>query len=774
MPENLKYASLFLLIFIFKLNLRSQSDRLTISVLDSERKTPIEGCLVSYNGYSYLTDEQGVLDLYINSSVAQICFHLLGYRDTCSPIDTASFQRYYLERNSEILLEVQVLPNSENRSKASLLNSVLKTRVVSKDLQAMGLLLGEEDLFKGLVFTPGVQSGNPGSSEVHIRGSDHYGNSILLDGVPIYNVLHLNGATSPFPNQGINSLTIFKQGIQSMYGFGTSAILNLETKNAPKQTNFKDISVGFGSLEFTIGCPLKKGSSGFLLSQRLSTVTPILYITNQITGSGSSENLSFYDIILKTQYQLDSFTHFSQTNYFSIDGSGVTTEDYLNSANVDKRTINWASSLKFKKRLAPNFFFDQIAFISLYDYNYRRDFSGGERSANLDYRLTYSNIGLKSNYKVGFNNQNLLNFGFGVNFLMLHGPRISSDQNLLENLGSNQFFNYYYLEYTHKISDQLNMRLGLRSELISSIGGYHKILFLPRGLITYSPKDYLSIFFSYDHLSQSTHIVRRGVLTSPEDFITMSSQELPAQESVQISAGLNSTFGKVGVQAQLYYRNLISAIDIDYSKPHFFNEPLASMANQGLVLTDPSNALVTVRGAAYGVDAGFRGAYKRVRYSASYSWTKSVRNSEFLNHGLDYNYHLNREHNFQSNIAIRFKRTNISKIIEVGASWFYGSGFFTQFPLEFIYSPNLPGSNTSVIPAISERNSSRLPSIDHLSLSINLIKETASYTRRISIGVYNAYLSPVTNSYIWRNENTLSTEGFLPFIPSITYKISWL
>lgn len=57
----------------------------------------------------------------------------------------------------------------------------------AKEIQALPSVGGEPDLMKSLQFLPGVQSGNEGTNNISVRGSNQWGNLVLLDEAVVYN-----------------------------------------------------------------------------------------------------------------------------------------------------------------------------------------------------------------------------------------------------------------------------------------------------------------------------------------------------------------------------------------------------------------------------------------------------------------------------------------------------------------------------------------------------------------------------------------------------------
>lgn len=73
----------------------------------------------------------------------------------------------------------------------------------AKEIQALPSVGGEPDLMKSLQFLPGVQSGNEGANNISVRGSNQWGNLVLLDEAVVYNPSHVLSFFSVFNNDAI-------------------------------------------------------------------------------------------------------------------------------------------------------------------------------------------------------------------------------------------------------------------------------------------------------------------------------------------------------------------------------------------------------------------------------------------------------------------------------------------------------------------------------------------------------------------------------------------
>lgn len=77
----------------------------------------------------------------------------------------------------------------------------------AQKIQALPVVGGEPDLIKTLQFLPGVQSGNEGANNISVRGSNQWGNLVLLDEAVVYNPTHVLSFFSVFNNDAIQRWT---------------------------------------------------------------------------------------------------------------------------------------------------------------------------------------------------------------------------------------------------------------------------------------------------------------------------------------------------------------------------------------------------------------------------------------------------------------------------------------------------------------------------------------------------------------------------------------
>lgn len=783
-----RFTFLFLLMAFV---LGAQSDEVILTVRDAKSSSPISYAYISLGGTGYATSFLGEARLPASREEKKVCVSVMGYRDTCFMAILNKPLTLSLTERSVLLLEAEVLATPGNASGQALRERVLTSEVKVRDLETKALVLGELDLLKGLQFIPGVQGGNPGSSNVHVRGGDHYQNQLLLDGVPIYNLVHINGATSPLPSQGMGGIKLYREAVPLKYNGASSAYLASETR-AADHLNWKGgFSLGIGAISANLNAPIVKGRSSLQFAGRFTTLGPILYLDYQVNKNDGAVKTAggFHDGLLKYSHRLKGEHKLEVILYNSLEFLGESDDDIFGNSNPfdhRRRTSNAALGTSLKGRLSKNLLYEEQLFVSDYGYSWydrkdaRDDGSGffiGAKDFQYDYGLRQ--YGWKNGLQWFMGGASTLGFGSEINIHSFQYPKwILKEPNdippvdtsgnggklLLPNVA-------LYAGYTRPLNDWLTAQAGARLQYHGLQHNASQFFLLPRLSLEAVLSKHWASFLAYDEMTQPLHRLRQGVLLSSQDLATAPSQRLPVEHTRQLSTGIVYTLPWFEFQAQLYYRQFQNFVDKDYSQPQFFT---TVQGQSDEVLADPSSGMLPVDGEAYGLELGAKLRVWRLSFDAAYSYGKSLRQSDQLNLGRSYNYDFNRTHNLQTNAHIKFKRTSIGKVVELGLSWFYGSGYYTHFPFYFTRVPDFPGRTGGFWqPVVTERNSAQLPALHHLDVAINFIKDTPKSTRTFSISVYNAYLSPVVNLYTYDGSNKLKTEGVLPFVPSITYRYQW-
>ncbi len=147
-------------------------------------------------------------------------------------------------RLNQAIIEGQSIEVSAEREK---FKELVSTSTVTLDRRAIEVAPSfvEADVFRALQLLPGVQSLNDFSSALYVRGSTPDQNLIMLDGITVYNPMHLGGIFSTFNTDAIKEADFHAGGFPAQYGGRLGSILNIVNRegNTEKVAGSANISL---------------------------------------------------------------------------------------------------------------------------------------------------------------------------------------------------------------------------------------------------------------------------------------------------------------------------------------------------------------------------------------------------------------------------------------------------------------------------------------------------------------------------------------------------
>jgi len=770
MRSNRSY--IFLLIFIgVHWGGFAQLAKLSIQVKDHSSGELLPGAAVKAADVWRVTQEDGLAHFFLFPQALKIRVDFVGFMDTSFNAKLAT----------DTLITVALIPRSLllQEAEVSVLQSeavnymeqeVLHTSISAKDVSELPMIAGEPDILKPLHHVPGVQAGLPGSADIYVRGGDQYQNALLLDGFPVNNLSHALGYASAVPVSSARQLDFYKQAYPLHYGDFSAAVMDVGIKNASTQRVGGEIGGGIGSVRGSFETPIVKGKSGLHLAGRFSTLGMALEVIKQFDAEVESI-FGYHDGLAKYHHRLGKRDQLEALAYFSNDAvraGGVGANSRQSSgANDLLAGLSWLHSSKSGGLAKLKLHFSKYRFDQEREYTSQVEYSEEPYSEGDQFRYSYNyrEVGLNFNWKQPLGPRMTISAGFQstAGFYQLpeftfsgeSGKQTLATGEQLENSNSS-----LYVSGKYDITKKLRATLGVRHTGVTLTEGNLQLYLLPRASITYSINSHYAVFLAYDESLLTTHRFRNTFYGSAFDLPLPATGLLQPQQSRQLATGVAFKEYHFSSNVQLFYRTLTNAIDRDYSNSAFVYSPEADQ----LAPAEPLAALLPVDGRAYGVETEVKFTKGIWEARASYTWSRSYRQGELLNGGEEYPFEFNREHQITAFGKVRFKKNSIDKITEIGVSYTYGTGNFTQFPVQY----RAPATDDLDVSFISQRNNAQLPPLQHLDLTLNFIAKKEKGTRIFTTSAFNLLSSPLVTNYTIEGDE-LKGQGPFIFVPSISY-----
>jgi hypothetical protein len=214
------------------------------------------GAVSNTDGYFVLSD--------IPVGTHTLIVSIIGYEKHIQSIAVVSELDLRLDvRLSLSVLQGQSIEVSAEREK---FKELVSTSTVTLDRRAIEVAPSfvEADVFRALQLLPGVQSLNDFSSALYVRGSTPDQNLIMLDGITVYNPMHLGGIFSTFNTDAIKEADFSAGGFPAQYGGRLGSILNIINREGNTEEISGNANVSLISSKLLVEGPLPTGDSDFL------------------------------------------------------------------------------------------------------------------------------------------------------------------------------------------------------------------------------------------------------------------------------------------------------------------------------------------------------------------------------------------------------------------------------------------------------------------------------------------------------------------------------
>ena len=525
-------------------------------------------------GTGVATNSYGLYSIHVKSKQCILRCSMLGY---ATKIDTLTLavnmvHDFALMPDNYQLNDVEIVGERKFGGQLAL---------TQKEIQSFPTLGSEPDVLKSLQYLPGVISGNEGTNNISVRGSDQWGNLVLLDEAMVYNPNHALSFFSVFNNDAIQQVNLYKSYFPLMYGGRTSSVIDVRMREGNNQEKHRSATIGVIASKLQLEGPIKRGKTSYLLSTRFAYPGAILGVLERFRGT----KMNFYDINAKINSTLNDRNRF----FFSIYNGGDHT--YFNQL-VRGYGMNWGNTtatFRWNHVLTDKTSGNLSAIFSNYYYRYKSMADGMKylwKSNMQAYQLKYYVVYAFSNMlhiKSGLSGHTFTIMPGGIdNWGDLNNvvPYRMNRRRLLDIAA--------YGEISYEISPRWQFNGGIRLSTIYSpkVSTYKQKCYVmpePRAELSYFPGKGDKLHVAFTQSSQSLHMLSNSSVGIPSDiWIPVNGRVKPAvMKQMAIGYKKNWAKGAYSFSMEAYYRKTNHIVDFVDNANIFLNNQIESQLGFG-------------------------------------------------------------------------------------------------------------------------------------------------------------------------------------------------
>lgn len=738
-----------------------------------------------------ITNEYGFYSITAPEGNYILSISYLGYLGIEQEVTLTKNQKLDFELSATTTQLEEVTVTAEEPERALIRKpemSVAKMNIAT--IKQMPVVMGEVDILKSLQMLPGITNNGEGTGGFHVRGGAGDQNLVLLDEAIIYNTSHMFGFFSVFNADAIKDVKLYKGGIPARFGGRVSSVLDVRQKDGNSKRFAATGGIGIISSRLALEGPIFKEKGSFLVAGRRS------YADLLLKAAGEDNSVSFYDLNLKANYNLNENNKLFLSGYFGRDAFKIG-ESFSSSYGNSTGNLRWNHI--FNDRLFSNL----SAIVSKYDYEL------GITIAEFDWISSISNYNLKYDLKYYLSDKFKLDFGASSIYYEFNPGQIkpttdTSPVNPLTLDPKKAIESGLYLNAEHKLTPKLTAQYGLRYSAFSRLGGqamvdyannqpvvYNSLLgiyergsevgetnyakgdaiasfgnFEPRVSLAYTLNEDSSVKAGFSRVAQYIHLLSNTSSATPLDVWTPSGKYVKPQLSNQYAVGYFRNFkDKVfSMEVEAYYKNTDNRIDyIDGS----------DLIGQNTIETEILNG----ESRAYGLEFLLRKNEGKFTGWLAYTLSKSEQRTPGgiagglgIANGEWYSTPYDRTHDI-----------SVSGAYKLNDKWSFGTNLVFQTGRPVTYPNGQYEYEGLSIASYSDRNSDRLPVYHRLDVSVNY-KPNRKPNNRLKgewvLGIYNAYnrknaasISFGQNFETGANEATRT--AIFGIVPSLTYNFKF-
>ena len=715
-----------------------------------------------------------------NDSI-EVSYSFVGYQPQQYKFLAKENKRLDVLLSTNSILEEVIVSSSRkiNMVTSSQMSTIQLNQEQIKNLPSM---LGEADVLRTVQLLPGIQAGNEGNVGFYVRGGGADQNLILLDGVPVYNAMHLFGFFSVFNSDVLQTVDVIKGGFPARYGGRLSSVLDIRMKEGNNQEFHGEGGMGLLAARLMLEGPIKKGKSSYMISGRRTYADLYMRpLIKSLNNKGAEAGYYFYDLNTKVNFYLGKKDHLYFSGYFGKDRFDGNVNDFnsdslLAKNNHYKATMEWGNStalVRWNHEFTRNLFCNMTFNYTKYQFNlsneqnvlqttgvnavYYQAYSSGIEDKSLRIDLDYLP---NPNHFVKFGTSATWhNFSPGAFQTQITNTSYNNDSSYHAGFISSAEFDTYAeddIRFSNRIKANVGLHLtgfAVRNNFFTSIQ--------PRVSLRYLLRTDMSLKVSFAQMNQFIHLLTNNGVGMPTDLWVPATGIVPPEKSLQAAIGWQYNWKhNIDFSIESYYKRMDNVIE--YKEGSSFVNALSNWENQ----------VVTGTGTSYGIE--WMAQKQKGRTSGLIGYTLSWSNRQFadLNNGQPFPYKYDRRHDLKLALVHA-----LTKKIQLSADWVFSTGITTTLPIATYLNSSL-----RQMQVYDQRNSFRLPPYHRLDLSIKFSKQKRKFERDWVISIYNVY-NRLNAYFIYQNTvyntathsyyNQFYKFALFPIIPSISYQFKF-
>ena len=663
------------------------------------------------------------------------------------------------------------------------------------------------DITRYLQLIPGVSTGGDGFGGLHLRGggSDH--NLVLLDGIPIYNSLHMLGATSIFNGDAIQKVDLSKNYFSPKHSGRLSSVLNVRMRDGNRDSIVVNAGLSVLEAHGVLEMPILSGSGTMMLAAQRSHIGDFVrrYSKKQksyadINGFFQPQYHDYYAKALLDISKEDKLIfnfYLGSDEFIDIDELqfGMGAESTINQFRDEylwgnlAAGIRWLHSSRAKLFFKTNVYFSRYGYQSINRYveavniqngssvvdSELTEFRSSVREWGLDHEINF--LAKKNHYLVAGLGARMFDYipgiiaydgGQDINTLPFERERNlpTLPDSYFDEL---QFSNWQvqgFLRDHFTINHKWSLDFGFHTRLFVN-DGITYFSFEPRSSLRFQQgQNYFD--FSFSHVQQSQHLISVHDNGLPSELWVPSSGLIAPQKMNLIDLTAEIRLAKhLRWKPSCYVRrmqNLTSFVD----DPNFLNTGRLNNVDASAW----EEELIVGQGNAWGVENQLQIDGKKYFLNINYTYAKSTRVFDEKYQGFKFPYAFERPHEFS--VLTSWKPY---EKIDLSLAWQWGSG--VALPLSAghydIYDQQDFFEETLTVPS-NQLELLIMPAYHRLDLSMayNLKKKKSDHSIKLSlINTFDASNISFAAVEYFEDGNTIRFVNGLPFIPSLAYHITF-